>query len=231
LRSRSWLRLKIDATLGDRHSSRLAYFHARYRRENPTVPKRDFEILPKVEGAGRYLGCNVGVRPMDPYGELFWFGEGEMKVYLDDDRESPTLVGTGTEDLVGSAWGLGKFDHLYQGCLLSQKEDGVWGFYLYHILDPIYFRKSIRVTLQQVAGGTFAQLRKLRPDAYPELVEGHRRFNPADVREPEESWQNFEAPMDVCATAYWYQTLPSSKLPPLEPYNQRMKDLGHRAVK
>jgi hypothetical protein len=221
----------VEATIGDRHPERLAYFMASYRRENPTTPKRDFEVLPRIQGEGRFLGANYGIRPVAPYTEPLWFGEGELKVYLDGDRDLPTLAGTGTEDLVGSAWGLGKFAHLYQGCLLSEKEDGVWGFYRYHIPDPLYFRKSVRVTLQQMAGGTVAQLRNLPPDKYPELVNGHRRFNPADFAGRDRDWHNIEAPMDVCATAYWYQYPPLPALPALDSYEARLADLGRRPAK
>ncbi len=218
----------IDCTMGDPLPQDLALFHARYRRENPTTPKKDFEVLPAVKGRGRFLGCNVGVRPVGSYGRPFWFGEGELKIYLDGDTEYPTLVGTGTEDLVGSAWGLGKFSHLYQGCLLSDGEDGVWGFYRYHVPDPVYFSRTVRVTLQQMAGGTVGQLARLSPADYPELVSTHRLFDPATYSRPRDDgrWENFEAPQDVCATAYWYQTLPSPQLPALEPYSIRMRDLG-----
>jgi hypothetical protein len=215
----------VDATLGDRLPARLGYLHARYRRENPTVPGRDFEVLPRVESRGRYLGANVGVRSAR-HRRPFWFGEGELKIYLDDDRDLPTLVGTGTEDLVGSAWGLGLFDHLYQGCPLTEERDGVWGFYRYHVPDPVYFEKAIRVTLQQIAGGTVGQLRALSLEDRPELVRTHRRFDPATHDAPEDSWENFEALQDICATAYWYQTLPSPRWPPLEPYAERLRDLG-----
>jgi len=219
----------VDCTVGDRLPDELAYFHARYSRENPTTPKKDFEILPQVSGKGRFLGCNVGVRPVGAYAEPFWFGEGEMKIYVDGDQQYPTLVGTGTEDLVGSAWGLGKFNHLYQGCLLSGKEDGVWGFYRYHVPDPVYFHKSVRVTLQQIVGGTAAQLSKLQAKDYPELVADHKAFSPATHgRGDEGSWHNFEAPQDVSCTAYWYQTLPAPMFPPLEPYAERIEDLGRK---
>lgn len=220
----------IDCTAGDRLPDELAYFHARFRRENPTTPKKDFEILPTIEGKGRYLGCNVGIRPVGSYGEPFWFGEGELKIYLDGDREFPSLVGTGTEDLTGSAWGLSRFDHLYQGCLLSEKDHGVWGFYRYHVPDPVYFQNSIRVVLQQIAGGMTQQLRSLAPENYPELVSTHKKFNPQDYPDSAaaDRWENFEAPQDVCATAYWYQTLPSPKMGPIQAYSERIKDLGFK---
>jgi hypothetical protein len=219
----------VDVTLGDALPEGLLYFHARYRRENPTVPKRDFEVLPRVEGRGRYLGANVGVRAT-VHGRPLWFGEGELKVFLDDDRERPTLVGTGTEDLVGSAWGLGRFDHLYQGAPLTPEKNGVWGFYRYHVPDPVYFDRAIRVTLQQMAGGTVSQLRELPPAHRPELVRTHRPFDPAEHAGAgsEGTWENFETPQDVCATAYWYQALPSPRWPPIEPYADRVRDLGDR---
>ena len=219
----------IDATVGDRLPADLAYFHARYRRENPTRVKQDFEVLPEINGKGRYLGCNVGIRPIDAYKEPVWFGEGELKIYADGDKAYPTLVGTGTEDLVGSAWGLGEFNHLYQGCLLSEKEDRVWGFYRYHLPDPVYFQKSVRVTLQQMSGAAGSHLKPLRESDRPELVRTHRPFDPAT--DAQSDWENFEAPQDVCATAYWYQTLPSPAFGPLEPYADRMKDLALEQAK
>ena len=214
----------IDCTTGDNLPEDLAYFHARWRRENPTVPKKDFQVLPKVSGRGRYLGCNVGVRAVDGFGEPVWFGEGELKVYLDGDREFPTLVGTGSEDLVGSAWGLGAFNHLYQGCLLTAQQSGVWGFYRYHPADPIYFHQDLRVDLQQMSGAMANEiLQNIKPEDYPELVDSHKKFDPAVIKE---GWHNFEAPQDVCATAYWYQTLPSPKWGPIQPYEERIRDLN-----
>ncbi|MFC1544712.1 glycoside hydrolase family 172 protein [Gemmatimonadota bacterium] len=211
----------INYTIGDKLPKNLAYFHAYWRRENPTTPKQDFEILPRISGQGRYLGCNVGVRAIGDY-KMAWFGEGEIKIFLDGDRELPTLVGTGTEDLVGSAWGLGRFDHLYQGCLLDQNKHGVWGFYRYHIPDPVYFHSDIRVTLQQMSGSGAAEImEKIKPENYPEMVNDHKKFDPAVHKD----WQNFEAPQDVCSTAYWYQSLPSPDWGPILPYQARMKDL------
>jgi hypothetical protein len=215
----------LNYTIGDKLRNPLSYFHTRYRRENPTTPKRDFEILPKISGRGRYLGANIGIRTIGEYQAPIWFGEGEIKVYLDGDERYPTLVGTGTEDLVGAAWGLGKFSHLYQGNLLSEKEDGLWALYRYHVPDPVYFHRDIRVTIQQIAGASLKQMRQLITSPnYPELTETRARFNPADYSDPRK-WLNFEVPQDVCATAYWYQTLPSPAFGPLESYGDRMRDL------
>ncbi len=221
----------IDYTLGDKLPESLCYFHAHYRRENPTTPKQDFMVLPTVKGMGRYLGCNIGVRSFGEYQEPVWFGEGELKIYLDGDASHPTLVGTGTEDLVGSAWGLGKFNHLYQGCLLAAAEDGVWGFYRYHVPDPVYFHKEIRVVLQQIAGLMTADYSKqFKSGNFPELVDTHKKFDPAQDTGPDK-WANFEVPQDVCATAYWYQTLPSPVFPALDSYQERVKNLAIPAKK
>lgn len=219
----------VDYTLGDNLPNDLCYFHAHYRRENPTRPKRDFQVLPQVWGKGRLLGFNVGIRMLGEYKDTEWFGEGEMKIYLDGDQALPTLVGTGTEDLVGSAWGLGKFNHRFQGCLLTSKDDGVWGFYRYFIPDPVYFQSGLRVELQQISGTrAHDMLKRKTPPDYPELVSTHKPFDPAKQGK-DDDWLNIEGPQDVCATAYWYQTLPSPKFDPLDSYDLRMKDLAFKA--
>ena len=82
----------------------LGRLHVTFRRENPTVQRRDFVIADGLRGPGRFLGCNVGVRVIDA---ADWYGEGEVKVYRDGDDDLPTICGTGLEDYVGSAWGMG----------------------------------------------------------------------------------------------------------------------------
>ena len=208
----------IDVTIGDKLPDDLCYFHARYSRENPTTPKKDFEILPKVTGRGRFLGCNIGVRQVEPFLKV-WFGEGEVKAYIDGDKEFPTLAGTGTEDYIGTAWGQGTFDHLYQGCLLANNP---WAFYRFHVKDPIYFHSDIRVTIQQISGTNRKILGEIGEEHYPELVATGETYDPG---KDTEDWNNFEVIQDVCATAYWYQTLPSPDFGPLEPFEERMKDL------
>jgi len=101
----------------------------------------------------------------------------------------------------------------------------VWGFYRYHVPDPVYFAKAIRVTLQQIGGGFVKQLRELPAERRPTLVRTRRPIDPADSGH-DDSWENFETPQDVCATAYWYQALPSPRWPALEPYDERMTDLA-----
>jgi hypothetical protein len=134
----------IDYTIGDRHPSGFGRLHVLFRRENPTTLKQDFEILPRRTGAGRYLGVVLGVRPLEPD----WWGEGEVKIYLDGDREYPTIAGTGTEDYVGLSWGLQETAFPFNGASLSRP--GFNSFYRWHIQDPVYWRKDCRVTIQQI---------------------------------------------------------------------------------
>ena len=98
----------VDLTMGDRHGPEALYFHASWRRERPNVLGRDFTILPKVTGPGRFLGCNLGIIADARYTSSLWWGEGEVKVRFGSD-EHPTLVGTGLEDYIGTAWGLNAF--------------------------------------------------------------------------------------------------------------------------
>ena len=78
----------------------------------------DFEFLPEIEGKGKVFGVNMGVNVDSAYGHTWW-GEGEVKMYLDNDGEFPTINGTGTEDYIGTAWGLGQYTNLYQGCTVA----------------------------------------------------------------------------------------------------------------
>ena len=136
----------IDYTIGDKLPKKFGRLHTLFRRENPTTLKEDFEILPKRTGCGRFLGCVIGVRPL----RGSWWGEGEIKMYLDGDKKFPTIVGTGTEDYIGQSWGLQLSTHPYGGTNLNEKRKGLFSFYRWHIKDPIYWKKDIRVTMQQI---------------------------------------------------------------------------------
>jgi len=130
-----------------------------YRRENPTALERDFTICDGLAGPGRFLGCVVGVRVLDGGA---WYGEGEVKMYIDGDSDQPTICGTGLEDYVGTAWGMGPHQARYAGAPLevrppnapateepSGNPDFV-GFYRWHVPDPVIFQSSLRVTIQQI---------------------------------------------------------------------------------
>ena len=105
---------QIDFTLQPVEAS-AGLLHVSFRRENPTTMRRDFVIAEGFVGPGRYLGCNIGVRVIDG-GQ--WYGEGEVKVFRDGDTDLPTICGTGLEDYVGSAWGMGAHQGLYGGAPL-----------------------------------------------------------------------------------------------------------------
>ena len=140
----------VNFTLGDAHGPDTGYFHAHFRRENPTQLRRDFEILPLVQGRGRFLGCTLGaIADMARYGTSWW-GEGEVKMFLDGDGDSPTLCGTGTEDYIATGWGQGQYAHLWHGCPIADHEHMHYSFYRLHGPDPIYFYQHLRVTIQQI---------------------------------------------------------------------------------
>ncbi len=95
---------QLDYTLEPEIAADVGLLHVSFRRENPTVLGRDMVIAEGLAGPGRFLGCVIGVRVLD---QGAWYGEGEVKVYRDGDDQLPTICGTGLEDYVGSAWGMG----------------------------------------------------------------------------------------------------------------------------
>lgn len=183
---------QIDYTLGDRHPPETGRLHVLFRRENLTTLTKDFEILPRREGSGRYIGAVIGVRSLNDE----WWGEGELKVYLDGDKELPTINGTGSEDYVGLSWGIQESAFQYLGCSLNQKN--FISMYRWHLPDPIYWEKDCRITMQQIG---------LKP--YVGLYER------AD------DWS--------CAT-FWYERVPSARLPALPDLKARTADLWVEAT-
>jgi hypothetical protein len=136
---------QIDYTAGDPLPADAGRLHVAFRRENPTTMKKDFEILPRREGRGRFVGSVIGIRSLDT---KTWWGEGEIKVYLDGDTAYPTICGTGSEDYVGLSWGIQKTPFLYNGCSLDDK--GYVCMYRWHLPDPIVWKKDVRITIQQI---------------------------------------------------------------------------------
>ena len=82
----------------------IAYFHAQWRREKITQLKKDYVILDNVKGKGHYVGTYMALTTLERY----WWGEGEVKFYIDGDEEYPTICGTGTEDYFGGSWSFAK---------------------------------------------------------------------------------------------------------------------------
>jgi hypothetical protein len=214
---------QVDYTLQRELPTELGYLHVSFRRENPTVQKRDFLIEDCLVGPGRFLGCNIGIRVIDP---AEWYGEGEVKVYRDGDDALPTICGTGLEDYVGSAWGMGAHAALYGGAPLVRgggadhaatmtgNPDFV-GFYRWHVPDPIMFERDVRVTIQQIGAAFFLQ-------GQDERFEAYAKTNPAagagwnrNVRPPLLAWGIAERVDDYCATSYVYCRRPQP-VPPLD---------------
>jgi hypothetical protein len=224
---------EVDCTLGDKHGDEMLYFHSSWRRENPTTLRRDMTILPKMEGAGRFLGCNLGIR-QNPAFTKFWWGEGEVKIYLDGDDEFPTLCGTGSEDYIGTGWGQGRFINQYQGNqFMSDKGSGIfkdfYGFYRFHAPDPVYFHKDIRVTIQCIAGagtkGILQAIKEFPSQKYMKTGDGSQDFTIEELEKANDYFILLERQDDYCATAYWYLDKPENNLAALQPLAERINDL------
>jgi hypothetical protein len=179
---------QIDLTINETLPSDVGRLHVMYHRENPTTLGEDFTILPKRTGMGRFVGCVIGINNVDKK----WWGEGEFKAYIDGDDKFPTICGTGTEDYLGQAWGFHELAFLYGG--VSLKQDNLWTLYRWHLKDPIYWKKDIRITLQQIGAGDEG---------------GGGYYNKQE---------------DVNAAAFWYEPIPSAPLPALIPYQERMAE-------
>ena len=144
------------------------YFYASFQDIQWNVLEENVTILSVEKGAGRFLGTNIAVIPdEEKYPDTLW-GEGEVKIYLDGDQDYPTLVGTGAEDYVGSAWGLGEFINDAQGCV--SKINNAVSMYRFHVNDPIYFQKNIRVEIQAMGGGSWHNVKKIVQSGAPHTV-------------------------------------------------------------
>ena len=212
------------------------YFHCYWHRDTATTPGEDFQILPKVSGKGRFLGSNIGIHANPAY-KNHWWGEGEVKMFVDGDTDLPTLVGTGTEDYIGTAWGQGKFCTRYTGCLVADGEKRQWAYFRYHIPDPIYFKSDIKVTIQQMGGNQKEQVLAYQQDGIPlipvtihEAPQMHQIYDPdrpvdlSDENLPE-AWTNYFRSDDVSATAYFYLDRPQNDLPAIQSKEVRTMNL------
>lgn len=219
----------------DKPKDNILYFHAHWHRNSPTIDS-DFVILPYVKGKGKFLGAFIGVNGNPAYGKL-WFGEGEIKAFLDGDKKFPTLVGTGVEDYIGTAWGMGKFITQTEGCLIADTSKNQWAFYRFHISDPVYFHQDIKITVQQIGGGPRDEVRKISEKGAPmDIVSvdlpGHfyklkEMKNPPKLMDNDfpNGWTNFHRSDDWCATAYFYLNIPEDNLPQIASVEERTKDL------
>jgi len=209
----------VDYTLGDQHGPDMLYFHAYFRHENPTTLQKDYQILPHVQGQGRYLGANLGVIPDRGKYLDEWWGEGEVKIYKDGDHDHATLAGTGSEDYIGTGWGMGEFSNLYQGCTVAEKHVR-YCFYRYHVPDPIYFRQEIQVSIQQIGY-------LMKGSSLPSSVPGPLyRAGPGLLAIGKDFVEGlYERQDDWSSCVYFYLDKPENGLPPIESVSRRIADL------
>lgn len=187
---------QINYTLTDVPDD-CAYFHAQFRRVNPLPYKEVYTLLDGVKGRGHYVGTYMawGVNSSG------WWGEGEIKFYMDGDQEFPTICGTGTEDYFCGSYNfenrdIGQYQEYttpYAGLPQVLRPDGAYrsqtcfGMYRWHITDPIRFEEDLRVTIQALgwrSGGRYLPLQD-----------------------------------DIASVAYWYQALPAAPFPALPDKN------------
>jgi hypothetical protein len=166
-----------------------AYLHAQWRRSMTSRECPEHIILDGVKGQGHYVGTFLAWTQLSNG----WWGEGEIKFYMDGDSKYPTICGTGTEDYFCGAWGFGEtFNAPFTGYPLWRKEPGEvprHGLYRWHIYDPIRFKQSLKVTIQALGW-------------WP-----NGKFQPLTD--------------DIASVAYWYQAEPHTPFPTLPPIHER----------
>lgn len=165
------------------------YFHAQWRRAVTERAHPDYVIVDGIQGQGKYVGTFLAWTQLSSG----WFGEGEIKFYIDGDTDFPTICGTGTEDYLGGTYGLAQlYTTAYVGNVLKPANDDgppTWSLYRWHVMDPINFSADLRVTIQALGW-------------WP-----GRKYQPlAD---------------DIASVAYWYQVEPHCPFPELPPLVNR----------
>lgn len=219
-----------------KHDTDVAYFHAYWNRKAVNEPGKDFEILPAIKGKGRFLGTNIGVITDSAY-ENTWWGEGEVKMYIDEDSQWPTINGTGAEDYAGAAWGINSFNHMNQGCLVANQKEGYYSFYRYHVPDPVYFSTGIKVTIQEMGGADLKTVQqmwrkgiKIKP-VIANSIHGYLKLNEMNPAPPITDKQFTDGGVlfyradDYSSTAYFYLDKPYNELPALPPCAERTFNL------
>jgi hypothetical protein len=160
---------QIDYTLTEIPKD-MGYLHAQFRRVNPVPDKQDYTILDGVRGQGQYVGTYMTWGSNSPG----WWGEGEIKFFMDGDKEFPTICGTGTEDYFCGSYGFQKpgtseyqeFVTPYAGMpqVIMSKEQPRFSLYRWHIMDPIRFEKDLKVTMQSLGWQSEGRYLHLKDD-------------------------------------------------------------------
>jgi len=208
-----WLFYQVDYTLGDKVTDDWGRFHAQFRRETPPAGA-EYCLLDTHGSPGVFIGAVIGVNPKGPG----WWGEGEMKFYIDGDEKCPTICGTGTEDYLCTGWGMNPHQAIYTGVNYSKTDPQTgWerfvSFYRLHIHDPIIFQKDLRVTLGQLGAG------KVSPEDKKKYGWEHPHIN------PQNNWL-YDRSDDYCSLVYWYQKVSGQPMmPPLPNREARTKDI------
>lgn len=164
------------------------YFHAMFNRTNPVPYKEEYVIADGIEGEGHYVGTYMAWQ----CNNNGWWGEGEIKMFIDGDDEYPTICGTGTEDYFGGAWNFedvpgeyNSYSNLYQGmhAFLPNNiynENTRFNLYRWHLLDPVRFKENLKVTMQDLGwrseGRFLARRDDLASVAFWYQAEPHRPF-------------------------------------------------------
>lgn len=165
-----------------------AYFHASFRRTNPLKYGEDFVIADGIRGRGSFAGCYMTWQQNNEG----WWGEGEVKIYLDGDKEFPSICGTGTEDYFCGAWSFGDRTYFspYSGLICGGPSHvgDRHAMYRFHLADPLWFHSELKVTMQALGWRSEGRFLPLKDD--------------------------------LSAVAYWYQDEPHAKLPDLPDRNE-----------
>ena len=187
---RMTLYYQINYTLTDIPEDE-AYFHAQFRRTNPVPYKQDYTIVDGIKGWGHYVGTYMCWGS----NSTGWWGEGEIKFFMDGDKKFPTICGTGTEDYFCGSYGFVsdnkyvEYTTPHAGMPQVLSPDGLYnsqqrfGLYRWHIMDPVRFEKDLKVTIQALgwmSGGRYLPLQD-----------------------------------DISSVAFWYQQEPHAKFPKL----------------
>ena len=196
----------VDYTLGDKVDDNCLYFHSYFNQQKSTILRKDYEILPKLHGTGRYIGVNLSVVANDKKYARSWWGEGEVKIYTDGDTDFPTLCGTGTEDYIGTGWGQGAYINMYQGCTIANEKNLEYAFYRYHIPDPVFFYNDIKVTIQQIGFAGTAEIESLS-NMKDTIFRAGEKMEPVDFSR-EMSYLMFERSDYISSCAYYYLDKP-----------------------
>lgn len=235
----------IDYRKLARQPADALYFHAYWSRERATRLGEAFKVLPRVQGRGRFLGMSVGVLTNPVYGRSWW-GEGATKIFLDGDRENASLVGTGAEDYIGTAWGQGAYINRFQGAPVADEALGRWSFYRFHVPDPIFFDRDIEVVVQQIGGGPKADVLRMLGEGAPlipisvdngfrqtfrQLLAGPVPIPLTDPSLPPGGHTNYYRSDDVSAVAYFYLDRPGAAAPAIAAVAERTAALRAPARK